>query len=123
LKNILDIFYVGSHTLSHLDLTQVSEQELIFELNESKKILEKEINTEIKHFCYPFGKVPKKYKEVLQRTNYQTATTLKNGLIYKNNKNLDFYLLPRIEWKEISNMSFKDFIKNLDFYLKILFAV
>ncbi len=122
LKNILDIFEVGSHTLFHSDLSQLSQQNLSFELSESKKILEKELNTKINHFCYPFGKVPKNYKEVLVNEKYQTATTLKHGLIYRN-KNLDFYLLPRIEWKEIKNMSFKDFIKNFDFYLKILFAV
>lgn len=122
LKNILDIFEVGSHTVSHPDLTQVSELDFIKELKDSKKFLEESLNVRIKHFCYPFGKVPKKYKEALKSESYETATTLKNGLIYKN-KEIDFYLLPRIEWKELKNMSLKDFFKNIDFYLKIFFGV
>lgn len=121
LKKIMDVFEIGSHTVSHPDLTKLSEIDNVYEIKYSKEYIEKELNVKVKHFCYPFGKVPLKYKEIL-RNDYETAVTLNPGLVYSK-KEVDFYLLPRVEWKEISSMSFKDFVKNLDFYIKIFFGV
>lgn len=122
IKNMMDIFEVGSHTINHPDLSKASFEEIIFELRESKKFLEKKLNVEVRHFCYPFGKVFEGYSSLLKQEGYLTATTLKNDLIEQDGK-LDIFLLPRIEWKEISSMSFKDFLKNLDFYVKIFFGI
>lgn len=122
IKNMLDIFEVGSHTINHPDLSKASFEEIVFELRESKKFLENNLDREIKHFCYPFGRVFKGYSDLLKKEGYWTATTLKNGLI-EYNRELDMFSLPRVEWKEFSSMSFKDFFKNLDFYVKIFFGI
>lgn len=122
LKNIMDIFEVGSHTITHPDLSIVSQEEVIKELRLSKEYLESLTKTKIEHFCYPFGKIFSNYDRILSQLNYQTAVTLKSGLIYSKSE-IDFYALPRVEWKEISASSFKDFVKNLDFYIKIFFGV
>jgi peptidoglycan/xylan/chitin deacetylase (PgdA/CDA1 family) len=122
LKKILDVFEIGSHTVSHPDLSKVSEEKIVYELKESKKIIEDTLGVKIYHFCYPFGKIFENYKKILQQEGYETAVTLKNGLI-ELDKEIDFYCLPRVEWKEVSSMSVKDFLKNIDFYLKTLFAL
>lgn len=123
LKRIKDVVEVGSHTLSHPDLSAISSSAVVKELRESKKFLETQLNVQVKHFCYPFGKVFNNYNLLLKKEGYETATTLDNSLIFFNDKNINFYFLPRIEWKELSSMSIKDILKNLDFYLKIFFGV
>ncbi len=120
LKNIQDIFEIGSHTMSHPDLSQVDENIILAELKKSKHNLSEILGIEIKHFCYPFGKYFKDYEKVLSELGYLTSCTTKNGLIDKNS---NVYLLPRIEWKEISAMSVKDFFNKLDFYIKIFFGI
>ncbi|NOZ62479.1 MAG: polysaccharide deacetylase family protein [Calditrichaeota bacterium] len=47
---------VGSHTVSHRDLTSLSENDLLRELMESKRILENEINANVSVISYPFGR-------------------------------------------------------------------
>jgi peptidoglycan/xylan/chitin deacetylase (PgdA/CDA1 family) len=122
LKSIMDVFEVGSHTASHPDLSKCSDDEIVKELKESKDFLERNLKIEVKHFCYPFGKVFSNYEEILKKEGFETAVTLNNGLLDLN-KNIDFYSLSRVEWKEFSSMSFKDFLKNFEFYLKIFFGI
>lgn len=122
IRDMLDIFEIGSHTVNHSDLSKASIEEITFELRESKRFLEKNLNIKILHFCYPFGRIFNGYSDLLKQEGYLTATTLKSGLI-EHNEELDMYLLPRIEWKEGSSMSFKDFLRSLDFYTKIFFGI
>ncbi|MCX7957027.1 MAG: polysaccharide deacetylase family protein [Endomicrobia bacterium] len=122
MKNMIDIFEIGSHTFVHPDLSRLEEKEIKEELKKSKEFLEKKFGVEIKHFCYPFGKVFNNYRNLLYKEGYYTATTLNSGLVDPN-KSIDWYLLPRVEWKEFSSMSFKDFLRNLDFYIKILLGI
>lgn len=46
---------IGSHTLSHPDLVLLSENEIIHELSESKKILEDIIGKPVTSLSFPFG--------------------------------------------------------------------
>ncbi len=119
LRNVLDVFEVGSHSISHPDLSNLTYDEIVKEIKESKMYLEKTFNTKIEHFCYPFGRIFKDYSKLLSQFGYKTATTLNSNIIYPED-NIDFYSLPRVEWKEISASSLKDFIRNIDFYLKVV---
>ncbi len=47
---------IGSHTVSHKILAQLSEQEQAFEIEESKKILESKLNIKINSIAYPVGR-------------------------------------------------------------------
>ncbi|MEO9525138.1 polysaccharide deacetylase family protein [Marinobacter alexandrii] len=46
---------VGSHSISHPILTQLSDDELARELRESGEMLRDEVNMEVDIFCYPNG--------------------------------------------------------------------
>ncbi len=46
----------GSHTMSHRNLTRLNEQQLVYELNESKRILEKNLGP-IDAISYPFNRI------------------------------------------------------------------
>ncbi|MCX7940970.1 MAG: polysaccharide deacetylase family protein [Endomicrobia bacterium] len=122
LKEMKDVFYVGSHSVSHPDMSVLEKNDVVYEVSVSKRELENTFHKEIKHFCYPYGKVFKDYQQILQYSGYESAVTLKSDFI-KLTDEIDLYQLPRIEWKHISSMSIKDFLKNFEFYLKILCGV
>jgi len=49
---------IGSHTATHPDLSQIdSEEELLKEVVESARELEKELNIKVDHFSYSFGNI------------------------------------------------------------------
>lgn len=50
-----DLFTLGSHGMSHKKLSSLSHDVVREELMESKKILEEELQHEVKYFSYPYG--------------------------------------------------------------------
>ena len=46
----------GSHTLSHANLSKLSNDEIDKELKDSKAVIEKELGTECRHFACPWGR-------------------------------------------------------------------
>jgi len=128
IKNSSDVFDFGSHTLTHPDLSKLNsdgdKDKLYNEVVGSKQKLIKFFSAlapdkKIETFCYPFGR----YNESAVRLaseHYSAACTTKSGLVSTNDNP---YLLKRIEFKDLFTMSFRDFFKVWDFYLKILLGV
>ena len=71
---------VGSHTLSHPDLTTVSQDKAKTEIGESKTKLENLIGKTIISFCYPSGKVNDAVEKITKDDGYLFATTTKSGI-------------------------------------------
>jgi len=86
---------IGSHTVNHLPLNSLTEESSRFEIHESKKIIESHIGKEVKHFCYPLGSHGNKEIEILGKSTYTTATTIKMANIFEENL-LHPFSLPRI---------------------------
>lgn len=87
---------IGSHSLSHPDLTILKLKELQKELFESKKQLENIIGENITAFSYPYGK-QNTYNEFI-KTNikmagYSSAVSTRFGVVTKDTNQ---YELPRI---------------------------
>ena len=83
---------IGSHGFSHEVLSQLSLKEQIIQIKNSKKYLEKIIDSKIDYFCYPYGKkftYNKKIFQLLKNNNYKAAfsaipkNTYKKDFIYK----------------------------------------
>lgn len=86
---------IGSHTVNHFPLNSLTAEKSTYEILESKKIIESQIAREVKHFCYPLGSYGTKEIEILGKTSYATATTIKMANIFA--ENLQHPLaLPRI---------------------------
>lgn len=84
---------IASHTLSHPDLTAISEQEAVREIRESKTYLEEKLGIVIAGFCFPRGRVSTKIAEFVREAGYQYAcTTQSGGITAASNR----YLLPRV---------------------------
>ena len=72
-------FDIGSHTLSHRDLTKLSPDEVQFELSESKKVLEEKLGTEITTLALPYGKSNKTIIEIARQVGYKTVFSTNGG--------------------------------------------
>ena len=115
IKEMSEYLDFGSHTVNHPDLTKISENEILNELSESKKIIEKISKKTVVTFCYPFGSYNENVVMSVKKI-YEGACTTDAGLV--SNKS-NPYLLPRVELKEFYAMSPGDFFKNIGFYIKI----
>lgn len=67
---------VGSHTVSHPRLTQISDQELGRELRESREQLESELGRRCRFLAYPFGDHDTRVRVAAREAGYEAAFAL-----------------------------------------------
>lgn len=98
----------GAHTANHEILTNLTEEELEFEINSSCDTLKSYINPKFLTFAYPNGEAndfSDSSKELLKINNVQCALTTISGL---NTYHEDLFELKRIGiGSDISNSQFK----------------
>jgi peptidoglycan/xylan/chitin deacetylase (PgdA/CDA1 family) len=87
----------GSHSCSHSNLLQIDLAQKIYELKESKKIIEMNTKQKVEVFSYPCGKFENSLKDVVKDAGYELAVTTESGL----NDLRDRYALKRINiWED-----------------------
>ncbi len=88
---------IGSHTVCHPNTAYASDEDLAWELTESKKIIETKTKTIVNHFSYPNpAGVPHWSLDTIKsvrRANYKTAVTSSPGPV-NNQSNL--FSIPRM---------------------------
>lgn len=90
----------GSHSVTHKILTALKEKELQKEMENSKKIIQKELVSCL-FFSYPFGDHNEDVRKMLQKTGYHAGLSTTYG---KNTKNTDRAQLYRIPINNIYNL-------------------
>lgn len=95
----------GSHTLSHVNLSTIIDEQLINELRESKKEVENITKKDCEAFAYPYGKFDDKIVQAVKNAGYKNATVVKRGLFEQND---DVFTIKRIGI--LGTESFFDFI-------------
>jgi peptidoglycan/xylan/chitin deacetylase (PgdA/CDA1 family) len=88
-----ELITIGSHTLTHPILTVLEEDQLEFELIESRRRLEQELQRPVQYFCYPNGSHDHRVRQAVAR-HYRAAVTTESGTVRPSNH--DLHLLPRI---------------------------
>jgi peptidoglycan/xylan/chitin deacetylase (PgdA/CDA1 family) len=80
------LYYVDfqSHSKFHPILTKCDAEECRKEIEGSKNYLEKLLNKEISHFCYPGGSYTDREIEYIKNCGYKSARTLDIGWNYIN---------------------------------------
>ncbi|MBC8103014.1 MAG: polysaccharide deacetylase family protein [Cytophagales bacterium] len=95
---------IGSHTLSHPQLSKLSAEEQDRELVESKALLEQELGRPVPYFAYPEGDGDAVTFEAARRAGYTMAVTIENGPAEESPGilRIDRYLHTRLEraWRE-----------------------
>jgi len=71
----------GSHTRTHVRLTECSDRRLREEVAGSKKRIEDELGREVRHFCYPYGAHDDRVVEAVAEAGYLTACTTLRGAV------------------------------------------
>lgn len=64
---------IGSHSLSHVPLTSVSQARLRSELRDSKALLEDRMGRPVRFFSYPFGVFSARVVAAVQEVGYEAA--------------------------------------------------
>jgi peptidoglycan/xylan/chitin deacetylase (PgdA/CDA1 family) len=83
----------GSHSVNHKHLHQISPEEVVYEVEESKKQIEDLIQKSCKTFCYPAGFFSETAKAAVKNAGYIAAFST----VYGSTEQLDLYALNRIE--------------------------
>jgi peptidoglycan/xylan/chitin deacetylase (PgdA/CDA1 family) len=73
---------IGSHTVSHADLTRLSGAGLWHEVYDSKVWLEALLGHPVLDFCYPSGRFNDAVVRAAQAAGYLTATTTQPGTVH-----------------------------------------
>lgn len=84
---------IGCHSATHSNLTHLNTKQLIEEISNAKKDLEKELGFKIKYFAYPKGKYSPEVIRVIQEAGYALALSMDDGQINKSTK---ISAVPRI---------------------------
>ncbi len=85
---------IGSHTVTHPMLSQISDADVLKEIKTSKEEIEKYTETEVHEFCYPAGNFTNREEKLVEQCGYSAAVTVKPG---SNRINTGIYALRRTE--------------------------
>jgi len=87
---------IGGHTVTHPIMAHLDQKIIEKELQDNKHYLEQLLNTTIRFFAYPNGKLEIDYKQKdvtqVKLENYQAAVSTQWGVVDKNS---DLFQLPR----------------------------
>jgi peptidoglycan/xylan/chitin deacetylase (PgdA/CDA1 family) len=75
---------VGSHTCTHADLTKLNDTDAQKEIELSKLSLENSLKTQIRHFCYPYGRMQPIHAQMARDCAYVTATMMRRGRVHSD---------------------------------------
>lgn len=84
---------LGSHTLDHVHLPEISAAEAQRQIQQSKTDLEHQFQTPIEAFCYPYGHKNELIESWVKSSGYSNATTTARGLALPSDDLVD---LPRV---------------------------
>lgn len=84
---------IGAHTVSHLDLTKVSEDDAVNQIINSKSAIETMVGRSITDFCFPFGGYNDHLTDLVKNAGFTNATTTKNPPSFGFNNNFE---IPRL---------------------------
>jgi peptidoglycan/xylan/chitin deacetylase (PgdA/CDA1 family) len=83
---------IGSHSMTHPILSNISEDEVNREIGESRQMLEQHLQRPVEYFCYPNGNYDEKTVAAVRKT-YSAAIAVKSNTVMPGQ---DVYRLPRI---------------------------
>ncbi|WP_134044067.1 polysaccharide deacetylase family protein [Streptomyces bluensis] len=96
---------VGSHGLTHIDLTRADAETLRAEVADSRALLSELTGTDIQGFCYPYGYLDQRVMDAVRDAGYRYACAVDPGPLN------GVHALPRIHIGE-NDTSVRLFLKH-----------
>lgn len=85
----------GAHTINHPVLPELNPKEARWEILESKKVLEENLQKSVNHFSYPYGTFNQDVVNIVKDLKFKSAVTLDQNLV--NTKKDDLCTLSRMD--------------------------
>ncbi len=85
---------IGSHSMSHPILPFCSDTELIYEVENSRRVIQEHLNIPVESFCYPNGDYDKRILKAVQQAGYHQAVTTQWG---QNQAEVSPFMLQRCD--------------------------
>ena len=85
---------IGGHTVSHPDLTTLSEGEAYREMSDNKAFLENLCQRPVSHFAYPHGAGGEREAGLARQAGFRMALTTRQGCLFPEHRER-LLLLPR----------------------------
>ncbi len=107
------IVTIGAHTMNHLSLSSLNEEDLEYEIKQSKEEIESKIAKAVNHFAYPYGGFDDAYireYKVAETLGFKTAVLNYPGNVFEEHGK-SAMAIPRYP---LGNSTSK---QKLDFYL------
>lgn len=82
---------IGSHSVSHLDLTKERKNAIYSELGNSKDMIAQKIGRDVTTFSFPFGRYNKSLVRIAYETGYKSVACSQHGVIRSQKR----YPMPR----------------------------
>ncbi|NOY58718.1 MAG: polysaccharide deacetylase family protein [Calditrichaeota bacterium] len=106
---------IGSHSMSHRDLTRLDNRELDYELDASKMLLERRLNSPVHVISYPFGNANRRVCEASAKHGYQAGVVMGKKITHVPEK----FAVPRIGLYLLDSLKIfeqKIYLKNMRAY-------
>ena len=84
----------GGHTVNHVRLPQLSDEEANMEIKNCKSIIEDKLGTPCPFFAYPYGLFDERHVKAVEQAGYEVACSTRSGF---NNPDTDPFRLRRLE--------------------------
>ena len=102
---------IESHTVNHITLSTLPNEQALFELTRSKEIIEAKLGQKINFVAYPEGYYNKLTEKLVQDAGYRGALTIRYGNVDKAS---DLYALERIPIFHTS-ATIRDFMRRIHY--------
>lgn len=83
-------FEIGAHSLDHLPLTVLSEEDILYEVTSSKEAIENVLEEPIHTFSYPYGSVDDRVKRIVSDSGFLFACGVFSGAAKFSQSMMDF---------------------------------
>lgn len=106
------LFTIGAHTVNHPALAPQTSEEQIFEIQQSKKMLEGWLNKEVSSFAYPYGNYDSVTLSLIKESGLHNAVTTAEEPALRSS---GVFELPRYQ---VKNWNGEEFNKQVSKWLK-----
>ena len=86
---------IASHTVSHPDLTSLENEDIEWELEESKRVISEKLSQKVEGVAFPYGETNSKIQKKTRELGYSYAVINETGTVMPSD---DRYSLKRIDF-------------------------
>jgi peptidoglycan/xylan/chitin deacetylase (PgdA/CDA1 family) len=96
---------IGSHTVTHPDLTTLSDEQALVELRNSRRRLERHLNMPVQWFAYPAGAHDARIVKLVRRAGYVLAVTTQPGAAQSAQTPLELHRYEILDSTHVSGLA------------------